>query len=62
LVVFFLPSVPSKTRWLSEEERRLAQWRVTVDAAGEADEGGETSMRVGMKLVMKDWKVSAVSP
>jgi hypothetical protein len=57
VVILVLPSLPSKTTWLNDEERRLAAWRVTCDAAGEADEGGETSMRKGMKLVLKDWKV-----
>jgi hypothetical protein len=56
-VFFILPSLPSKTRWLSEEQRRLAVWRMTGDAAGEADEGGDQSIKTGIRLVMKDWKV-----
>lgn len=58
VVAFILASVPSKAKWLTEEERRLAAWRLQCDAAGEADEGGETSMKKGLWLVIKDWKVS----
>jgi MFS family permease len=57
-VYFILPSYPSKTKFFSEEQRRLAVWRTTQDANGEPDEGGETSLVKGAKLVIKDWKVS----
>ena len=56
-VFFILPSLPSKTKWLSEEQRRLAVWRMTVDGAGEADEGGDQSIKTGIRLVLKDWKI-----
>jgi hypothetical protein len=57
-VYFILPSYPSKTKFFSEEQRRLAVWRTTQDANGEPDEGGETSLVKGAKLVIKDWKVN----
>ena len=57
IVAFILASVPSKAKWLTPEEQRLAAWRLQCDAAGEADEGGETSMKKGFMLVVKDWKV-----
>ncbi|KAG7531750.1 hypothetical protein FFLO_04119 [Filobasidium floriforme] len=56
-VYFILPSYPSKTKFFSEEQRRLAVWRTTQDANGEPDEGGETSLVKGAKLVIKDWKI-----
>jgi MFS family permease len=56
-IYFVLPSYPSKTRFFSEEQRRLAVWRTTQDANGEPDEGGEKSLVKGAKLVLKDWKV-----
>ena len=58
-VYFVLPSYPSKTKFFTEEQRRLAVWRTTQDANGEPDEGGETSLIKGAKMVLKDWKVSA---
>lgn len=58
-VYFVLPSYPSKTKFFTEEQRRLAVWRTTQDANGEPDEGGEKSLLKGAKLVLKDWKVSA---
>jgi MFS family permease len=56
-VVFVLPSAPSNTRWLNEEERRFAQWRMARDTAGQVDEEGEQSVKAGVKLVFKDWKI-----
>lgn len=32
---WFLPGLPSKTKWLTEEERRFAIWRSAVDAMGD---------------------------
>jgi len=56
-VLPFLVSSPASTRWMNEEERRFAAWRMTADAAGQDDEGGTQSMKEGIKLVMKDWKI-----
>lgn len=54
---FLLPSVPSKTVWLSEEQRRLAIWRSTIDASGSEDEADDMSRTQAVKLIFKDWKV-----
>lgn len=35
LCYWALPGLPSKTPWLSEEERRFAVWRSAVDAMGD---------------------------
>lgn len=35
---FILPNYPSTTKWLSEEERALAIWRLASEADGEEDE------------------------
>ncbi|WVR06119.1 hypothetical protein IAU60_003149 [Kwoniella sp. DSM 27419] len=50
-----------KARFLSEEQRRLAGWRVAGDAAGEADEGDQTSIKKGLRLILKDWKQMFIS-
>lgn len=60
LCLFILPSWPSDTKWLSEEERRLAVWRAKADAEGVTDEGGNESLWTGAKLVLRDWRVFAI--
>ncbi|KAI5480783.1 Allantoate permease [Pseudohyphozyma bogoriensis] len=56
---FLLPSLPSKTTWLSDEERRLSIWRMTIDTAGSNEE--EDNLNISKKeaaiLVLKDWKI-----
>lgn len=54
---FILPGLPSQTKWLSEEERRLAIWRSSVDASGAADEETDVSKWQAAKMAFKDWKV-----
>jgi len=56
--IFILPDYPHNTKWLSADERRLAQIRLAEDAA-EADEDkfGDTPME-GLRLALKDPKVS----
>ncbi|TID04096.1 putative transporter [Colletotrichum higginsianum] len=41
--LFVLPDFPANTRWLTEQERQLAVWRLEVDAAGEEDWTGSSS-------------------
>ncbi|KAH8202427.1 hypothetical protein TruAng_003412 [Truncatella angustata] len=50
---FVLPDYPATTKWLSEEEKAYAQWRLIEDI-GEADNGGASSIRDGVKLALKD--------
>jgi MFS family permease len=60
--IFILPDFPATTTWgLTEEERKLAEWRMAEDASGSADEdasrgGGESQWR-GLVLAFTDWKV-----
>ncbi|KAK4945976.1 hypothetical protein LTR10_014778 [Elasticomyces elasticus] len=53
---FLLPNYPSNTPWLSEEERAMAQYRLSREADGEADEVTE-SVFVGLKQALCDPKV-----
>jgi hypothetical protein len=57
---FILPDFPANTKWLSEEERAVACWRMEEDAAGEEDwtaEGaGKQPLFEGFKLLLCDPK------
>ncbi|KDN35367.1 hypothetical protein RSAG8_11641, partial [Rhizoctonia solani AG-8 WAC10335] len=58
LAVFILPDFPNTTRWLSPEERRLAEVRMAEDVGGEVDkDSSEEGHLYGFFLAMKDWKV-----
>ena len=54
---FVLPNFPATTKWLTSEERQIAQYRLEVDV-GEVDEhsgtGGDSSAKTGLKLAFKD--------
>ncbi|KAI1786687.1 MFS general substrate transporter [Ganoderma leucocontextum] len=56
--IFILPDFPTTTRWLTDEERRLALRRMEEDAGvgdeGETETGG---LAHGLWLAFKDWKV-----
>ncbi|TBU48995.1 MFS general substrate transporter [Dichomitus squalens] len=56
--MFILPDFPTTTRWLTDEERRLAMKRMQEDAGvgdeGETEVGGHGA---GLWLAIKDWKV-----
>lgn len=52
--MWLLPDYPHNTRWLTAEERRLAQARLSEDA-GEADQdNAEDSPMEGLKMAIKD--------
>ncbi|KAL1622780.1 hypothetical protein SLS54_004800 [Diplodia seriata] len=51
-----LPDYPANTRWLTDEERSYAQWRL-VDDTGEADDASASSVLEGVKLAMRDPKL-----
>jgi len=53
---FFLPDYPATTRWLSEEERSFAAWRLLEDI-NEADERYSSSVWGGVKLAVKDYRL-----
>jgi len=50
---WYLPDYPLNTRWLSEEDRHYAQWRL-IDDTGEADISAATSVWEGLKLALCD--------
>ncbi|KAH7930098.1 MFS general substrate transporter [Leucogyrophana mollusca] len=56
--IFILPDFPTTTRWLTDEERRLAMRRMEEDAGvgdqNETEEGGKFH---GLYLAVTDWKV-----
>ncbi len=52
---FILPDFPSNTRWLSEEERIVAQWRMVCDV-GQVDANDQTWQR-GLRTTFTDLKV-----
>ncbi|KAI5984384.1 major facilitator superfamily domain-containing protein [Pisolithus marmoratus] len=57
LSMWLLPDYPHNTRWLSVEERCLAQLRLAKDV-GEADvDSEEASMLNGLRVAIKDAKV-----
>ncbi|KAF8074019.1 major facilitator superfamily domain-containing protein [Lyophyllum atratum] len=62
--IWLLPDYPNNTRWLSQEERWLAQARLSDDA-GEADtDSAEDSPMLGLKLAVKDplvWLFSSMT-
>ena len=49
-------SYPHTTRWLSEEERAFASWRLIADI-NEADERHPRSIWAGAKLALKDYRL-----
>ena len=50
-----LPNYPSNTPWLNENERALAQYRLSREADGETDDVNE-SVFVGLKQCIVDPK------
>ncbi|CAE7211321.1 unnamed protein product [Rhizoctonia solani] len=58
LAIFILPDFPNTTRWLSPQERRLAEVRMAEDVGGEVDkDSSQEGHLYGFFLAMKDWKV-----
>lgn len=57
---YVLPDFPANTKWLSEEERAMACWRMEEDAAGEedwnAEDAGKQPLFDGFKLLLRDPK------
>ncbi|KAI0521788.1 major facilitator superfamily domain-containing protein [Xylaria bambusicola] len=51
-----LPNFPRTTKWLTEEERALAIWRLEEDVGEDDWAGGEQSMWEGAKLAFTDIK------
>jgi MFS transporter, ACS family, DAL5 transporter family protein len=51
-----LPDYPHTTRWLNEEEKAFAAWRLMQDIK-EEDMRHARSVLVGMKLALKDYRL-----
>ncbi|KAI7575972.1 major facilitator superfamily transporter [Hortaea werneckii] len=52
----FLPDYPATTRWLSDEEKAFAAWRLLADI-NEADERHSRSIWAGIKLALADYRL-----
>ncbi|KAF2860228.1 MFS general substrate transporter [Piedraia hortae CBS 480.64] len=58
IALFVLPNLPRTTKWLSEEERELAVWRLEEDiGADDWVASGEQPFWHGFTLALKDVKV-----
>ena len=54
---FILPDFPKSTKWLTEEERDLAMWRLEEDIGEKDWEGSEKeSVFKGLKMAVTDGK------
>ncbi|KAK7537564.1 MFS transporter [Phyllosticta citribraziliensis] len=56
LCAFVLPDYPMTTRWLTQEERAFAAWRLAVDV-GEGDEAKDVGVLEGLMMALKDPKL-----
>ena len=53
---FILPDYPATTKWLSEEERNFASWRLMADI-NETDDTHSRSIWEGVKLCLTDYRL-----
>jgi hypothetical protein len=53
---FILPDYPATTKWLSEEERNFASWRLMIDI-NETDDTHSRSIWEGVKLCLTDYRL-----
>ncbi|KXH45769.1 major facilitator superfamily transporter [Colletotrichum nymphaeae SA-01] len=56
VAMWILPDYPHTTKWLSEEERAYAAWRLIEDIQ-EADTYGEQSILDGVKMAVRDYRL-----
>lgn len=56
IVSFILPDYPHNTKWLTEEEKSFAAWRLLEDI-NEADDQHAGSVWAGLKLAVKDYRL-----
>ncbi|KAK2624961.1 hypothetical protein QTJ16_005330 [Diplocarpon rosae] len=54
--IFVLPDYPSTAKWLSDDERHFAEWRM-IDDAKESDDTASTSLLAGLELALKDYRL-----
>lgn len=60
IAFFVLPDFPSTTRWLSPQERALAELRMTEDVGVSDDSASkeeQTSAWLGLQQAFTDWRV-----
>lgn len=57
LSIWLLPDYPRTTKWLSEEERAYAEWRLAKDIAGEVDEADTVSLKKATLMAFADHRV-----
>lgn len=51
-----LPNFPATAKWLSDEERQFAQWRL-VDDAKDNDDADAVSLLTGLKMALVDYRL-----
>ncbi|KAF6810785.1 allantoate permease [Colletotrichum sojae] len=56
IAMWILPDYPHTTKWLSNEERAYAAWRL-IDDIREADTYGEQSIWDGVKMAVRDYRL-----
>lgn len=57
LAYFILPNFPHTTKWLSEEERAYAQWRIANDIGeSSADDESDRGLLYAAKLAVTDYR------
>lgn len=56
--MFVLPDFPANTKWLTDQERQLAMWRLEADAAGEEDWTSSSAQPLwdGFRMIVRDPK------
>ena len=58
IAIFILPNFPRTTKWLSDEEREFAIWRLKEDIGSDDWSGSaEQTLLHGFKLALKDIRV-----
>ncbi|KAK2011024.1 major facilitator superfamily transporter [Colletotrichum eremochloae] len=56
IAMWVLPDYPHMTKWLTDEERAYAAWRLVEDIQ-EADTYGEQSIMDGVKMAVRDYRL-----
>lgn len=56
VTAFILPNYPHTTKWLTQEERAFAAWRLAQDI-NEADTYGEQTVWGGVKMIVRDYRL-----
>lgn len=52
-----MPDYPSTTKWLDEEERRYAEWRLAEDLVGSRDDRNAVTWVQALKMAFGDFKL-----